>query len=151
MKRILILSIALFTAAIANAQLSNNQELYKEIAHMDSVLFTAFNNKDIATIKNVFSTDLEFYHDKAGLTNYDQNIKALLGNAAKNNGLRRTLVAGSMNVYAIPGYGALQTGEHIFCHEENGKTECGTFKFDHIWKKTNGEWKLTRVISYDHK
>lgn len=118
---------------------------------MDSVLFTAFNNKDIATIKNVFSTDLEFYHDKAGLTNYDQNIKALLGNAAKNNGLRRTLVAGSMNVYAIPGYGALQTGEHIFCHEENGKTECGTFKFDHIWKKTNGEWKLTRVISYDHK
>ena len=150
MKKFIIISVALFVAIITNGQ-SDNKELYNEIARMDSVLFTAFNNKDIATIKNLFSKDLEFYHDKSGLTNYDQNIKAFEENASKNNGLRRTLVAGSMNVYPIPGYGALQTGEHVFCHEENGKTDCGTFKFDHIWKKTNGEWKLTRVISYDHK
>ncbi len=148
-KKILIISFIIVATIKGNSQ-ENKQDLYKEIAHMDSVLFNAFNNHDIATIKKLFSTDLEFYHDKGGLTNYDQNIKASEEIFSRNNGLRRTLVAGSMKVYPLPGYGALQTGEHMFCHEENGKTDCGTFKFDHIWKKTNGEWKLTRVISYDH-
>jgi hypothetical protein len=127
-----------------------NPALYKEIAHMDSVLFNAFNGHDLATIKTLFSTDLEFYHDLSGLTNYDQNIEAFKNTFTRKDGLRRTLVPGSMEVYPVREYGAIQTGEHTFCHEENGKTECGTFKFVHVWEKKNGEWKITRVISYGH-
>src|SRR5688572_29759797 len=51
-----------------------SQALYDTIIHMDSVLFNAFNNRDIETIKTLFTTDLEFYHDKGGLTNYDVNM-----------------------------------------------------------------------------
>jgi len=124
--------------------------LYNEISHMDSVLFNAFNNRDIETFKTLFTTDLEFYHDKGGLTDYNYSIQSLKNTAAQNNGLRRELVKGSLEVYPIKDYGAIQIGAHTFCHPENGKMDCGTFKFVHVWKKINNEWKITRVISYDH-
>lgn len=139
---------------LVNARLNNvanhSDGLYNEIAHMDSLLFDAFNNRDIEKFKTLFTTDLEFYHDKAGLTGYDQSIESLKNTAAQNNGLRRELVKGSLEVYPIKDYGAIQIGAHTFCHPENGKMDCGTFKFVHIWKKTGNEWKITRVVSYDH-
>lgn len=128
----------------------NGNVLYNEIAHMDSVLFNAFNAHDQETIRNTFDESLEFYHDKGGLTNYTQNIAATKNLFASNNGLSRKLVEGSLEVYPINGYGAIQVGEHTFCHKENGRDDCGTFKFLHIWQKKNGVWKITRVASYDH-
>jgi Domain of unknown function (DUF4440) len=127
-----------------------SQELYAEIAHMDSVLFTAFNNRDTTTLKTLFTTDLEFYHDKGGLTGYKQNMEAFKTTAAANTDLRRDLIPGSLEVFPVKDYGAIQVGMHRFCHTENGKPDCGTFKFVHIWKKKDGEWKISRVVSYDH-
>jgi Domain of unknown function (DUF4440) len=146
-----ILITLLLTCAfnIANAQLAKDS-LYKEISHMDSVLFNAFNSRDIEKFKSLFTEDLEFYHDKGGLTNYEYTINSLKTVAKNNDGLRRDLVKGSLEVYPIPGYGAMQIGSHTFCHLENGKQDCGTFKFVHIWQKKNGEWKISRVVSYDH-
>jgi len=137
----------------SNAQLQDSvvsKNLYKEIAHMDSALFNAFNNRNIDQFKNLFAEDLEFYHDKGGLTNYQHTVDFLKTTDSLNNHLKRELVKGTLEVYPIPGYGAMEIGEHTFCHLENGKQDCGTFKFVHIWKKTNGEWKITRVVSYGH-
>lgn len=125
-------------------------ELTREILRMDSAVFTAFNNRDVEGFKNAFAEDLEFYHDKGGLTGYDHTVNFLKSTAAADNGLRRTLVAGSTEVYPVPNYGAMQIGSHTFCHPEKGKPDCGTFRFVHIWKKTAAGWKITRVISYDH-
>jgi hypothetical protein len=133
----------------SNAQ-SAKDSLFKEIEKMDSVLFAAFNSRDIESFKNFFTTDLEFYHDKGGLTNYEYTINSLKETAKRNDGLRRELVKGSLEVYPVPGFGAMQIGAHRFCHMEKGKQDCGTFKFVHIWQKKNGEWKITRVVSYDH-
>ena len=127
-----------------------SKELYDTIAHMDSVLFDAFNNQDLNKQKTIFSTDVEFYHDKGGLTNYNQLIENTQRLFNQNSGLRRTLIQGSLEVYPIKDYGAIEVGIHRFCHQENGKDDCGTFKFLHIWQKKDGIWKLTRVISYDH-
>jgi hypothetical protein len=33
---------------------------------------------------------------------------------------------------------------------ENGKEEIGTFKFLMIWQKKRQQWKISRVVSYDH-
>lgn len=132
------------------ASKSESNPLYKEIAHMDSVLFNAFNTQDAQTIGNVFDKSLEFYHDKGGLSNYAQNVEATKNLFAANNGLKRKLVEGSLEVYPINNYGAIQVGEHTFCHKENGRDDCGTFKFMHIWQKKDGVWKITRVASYDH-
>jgi hypothetical protein len=68
----------------------------------------------------------------------------------QQNKIRRELVEGNLEVYPIKNYGAIEIGLHRFCHVENGKDECGIFKFVHVWQKRNGEWKVTRVISYNH-
>lgn len=117
---------------------------------MDSVLFNAFNNRDIETFSNLFTKDLEFFHDKGGLTDYQYTVQSFKNTMARNDGLRRDLVQGSLQVYPVKDYGAIQVGAHTFCHQENGKQDCGTFRFVHIWKRINNEWKITRVISYDH-
>jgi len=128
-------------------------ELFAEIAHMDSVMFDALNARDLDKLMSTFDSSLEFYHDVGGVSDFQKN-RELLGDLFERNkttGLRRELVPGSMEVYPIKDYGAIETGLHRFCHEENGKQDCGTFKFLHIWKKKNGQWKVTRVASYDHK
>lgn len=127
-----------------------NQELYQEIAKQDSLLFNAFNTRDIDLFKTMFTEDLEFYHDKGGLTGYEHTIDFLKTTAQGNNQLKRELVKGSLEVYPIPGYGAMEIGMHRFCHLDNGKQNCGTFKFVHIWQKKDNQWKITRVVSYDH-
>ena len=125
-------------------------ELYSTIAHMDSVLFNAFNSRDVEKLNTLFTEDLEFYHDLGGLTNYIQNMEAFKKTAEKNNDLKRELIPGTLEVYPVKDFGAMQIGEHRFCHTENGKPDCGTFKFVHIWKRINNEWKISRVVSYGH-
>ena len=124
--------------------------LYKEIAHMDSVLFDAYNSHNVDKLNTLFTDDLEFYHDLGGLSNHAQNMEAFKNNFAKNEGLRRDLVQGSLEVYPVKDYGAIEIGAHSFCHIENGRQDCGTFKFVMIWQKKDAEWKISRVVSYGH-
>ena len=152
--KLLVLSSTFFIgvnqANAQNGKDSVSRELYNEIAKMDSILFNAFNSRDVVKFGSLFTQDLEFYHDKGGLTTYEYTMSFMKDVAKNNNGLRRDLVKGSLEVYPIPGYGAMEIGAHTFCHSENGKQDCGTFKFVHVWQKKNGEWKISRVVSYGH-
>jgi hypothetical protein len=153
--RFILLSATLFLSNfLANAQSKKDSltktQLYKEIAHLDSVVFNAFNTRDIELFKTLFTQDLEFYHDTGGLTGYKHTTDFMEEVAKQTNKLKRELVPGSLEVYPIPGYGAMEIGTHTFCHIENGKQDCGTFKFVHIWQKKDGAWKISRVVSYGH-
>lgn len=150
----LILPVVMMLAAMSiqaqEKQDSSGKTLYREIARMDSIVFNAFNKRDTSLFKSLFTEELEFYHDKSGLTNYRHTVDFMKEVAKPGNDLKRELVSGSLEVYPVPGYGAIQIGTHRFCHTENGKYGCGTFKFVHIWKQKNNEWKISRVVSYDH-
>lgn len=150
-----ILLMLIFSTGTINAQhiekTGDSSDLFNEIKKQDSLLFAAFNTRDINTFKNYFSEDLEFFHDTGGLTDYNYTINFLKTTTEQNNGLKRELVKGSLQVYPIPGYGAIEIGSHQFCHDENGKQDCGTFQFLQIWQKKDDLWKLTRVVSYGHK
>ena len=138
---------------VSNAQSSpsqNRTELYDQVMKLDSTLFLAFNKRDTSLFKEFFTTDLEFYHDKGGLTGFDHTINFMRSTAQAGNDLKRELVEGTSEVYPIPNYGAMQIGMHRFCHTENGERECGTFKFVHIWQYKDSKWKISRVVSYDH-
>lgn len=152
--RIIFLPILVISFNLMNGQPKidslSHPNLYKEIADMDSVLFEAFNSHNLDKLKTLFTGDLEFYHDLSGLSGYQKNMESFKNNFDKNNGLRRELVQGSLEVFPIKDFGAIQIGSHKFCHTENGKQDCGTFKFVHIWQKKDGEWKISRVISYGH-
>ena len=132
-----------------------SKELFTEIAHMDSVMFDAFNAHDIVKLMSTFDTTLEFYHDQGGVTNYEQNKINFLKSFERNKttGLRREIVSGSMEVYPIKDYGAVETGIHRFYATEKGQQEklSSEAKFVQIWQKKAGAWKITRIISYGHQ
>jgi hypothetical protein len=66
---------------------------------------------------------------------------------------RRELDVSSSKVYPINNYGALHTGLHRFYKKlEGGKEQLVEVSlFSNLWKNENGTWKLTRVLSYDHR
>lgn len=148
----LTLSIACTLAlSAAHAQTANpmptGDELVRTVTRLDRELFDAYNHCDLKTFGSLFSSDVEFYHDKGGLmTSRDAVVDATRKNICHK--VRREL-AGRLEVYPIKDYGAMEAGTHRFC--EIGGNRCqGEGKFLHIWRYKDGQWQLTRVVSYDH-
>lgn len=124
--------------------------LEDQILQADKRLFTAFNQCDIETHSEMLSPDLEFYHDKGGVTGYEHTVAVIRENCTRELGLTRTLLPDSVAIYPVKDFGAIQTGKHRFCHWENGKNDCGTFGFSHVWQHTEQGWRVHRVLSYGH-
>ena len=143
-------SITLVLAGSMTPAHAEDTALYDTILAMDAKMFDAFNNRDIETTADVFSRELEFFHDTGGVTNYDQAMENSRRLFDANTGLRRELIQDSMTVYPIPNYGAIQVGKHRFCHPANGEMDCGVFEFMHIWKQEGDTWRITKVVSYGH-
>ena len=142
--------IAGASTSLESPAASPSQQLYDEVKRLDAVLSEAFNKHDLKTLKSLFADDLEFYQDNEGLVRYEQTVRDFESMFAQGNNMTRELVENTLEVYPVKDYGAIEIGAHRFCHVENGKSECGTFRFVHIWQKRNGEWKISRAISYSH-
>lgn len=129
------------------AYIPDSGELYAEIVKMDSIFFTAYNNCDTITMASLISENLEFYHDKGGLmTSKDSVMEAIKKNICGK--VTRELVKGSIEVYPIAGYGAVEMGSHFFHNNREPEPEHHDIgKFVQLWKKEAGNWKLTRIIS----
>jgi ketosteroid isomerase-like protein len=145
-----IATFAMHLVAQGSVATNNDRSLKAEIEHADSALFAAFNARDLRRLQTFFTPDLEFYQDNEGLENRSQTMKDFGEMFSQSSRIRRVLVPGSLEVYAIKNYGAIEVGSHRFCHEENGKPECGTFKFLHVWRKVGKRWQLSRIVSYAH-
>jgi ketosteroid isomerase-like protein len=139
-----LLCVSLRAQSNANAQ---DDTLFKTIQSLDTELFDAYNQCDLQKLGAMVSDDLEFYHDQTGLS----AGKAPFIAAIKQNicgKVERTLVPGSMEVYPLKGYGAVEVGVHRFHHP--GEVGFGEAKFVTVWQKRDGAWKVTRAISYNH-
>lgn len=159
--RLLFLTIGiLLTSCTTTKNLSPNKPLsyipvskalYDTIVRMDSIVFDAANKHDLNKMKVLFTEDLEFYHDTGGLDGYSKTMENFQRIFTNYGYTRRVLVEGSIEVYPVKDYGAIQTGIHKYCRLENGALiNCGTYKFLHVWRKTPTGWKIARVISYGH-
>ena len=121
--------------------------LYDTIVHLDSVFFGAYNtcDRNFDQYASFYSDSIEFYHDQGGLSTSKQGIlestkKYVCGK------VERQLVAGSIEVYPIKGYGAIEMGLHWFHNRAEGSTgRVGRFVV--IWRKEPKGWKITRVVS----
>jgi len=123
--------------------------LFKTIEALDAKLFDAYNHCDLTTLGAMVSDDLEFYHDQTGLAvGRDPFIVAIRQNICGK--VERSLVAGSLEVYPLNGYGAVEIGVHRFRHPGRPEEGLGEAKFVTLWQNRNGSWIVTRVISYDH-
>ena len=130
-----------------------SKDLYDTIAYLDSVFFNAFNTRNADKLKTLLSDNLEFYHDLGGVTNYNQNIEAFKRSFESERRVRRELVKGTLEVYPIKDYGAVETGTHRFYATEKGQQEklSSEAKFVQVWQQKDGVWKITRIISYGHQ
>ncbi|HEX7962680.1 MAG TPA: nuclear transport factor 2 family protein [Terriglobales bacterium] len=127
-----------------------SDDLFQTVSRLDKEIFDAIDRCDMQTEASFWSDDAEFYHDKEGLMVGGQHIVE----AIKNNlcgKVKRELVPGTLEVYPLEGYGAVEIGIHRFLHpwaQDHGVI--GEAKFIHVWQHRDGKWKITRVISIDH-
>lgn len=121
--------------------------LYNTIVQQDSIYFDAYNKCKMDIQTAMYDTDIEFYHDKGGLmTSKKDLLEAIKKNICGK--VTRELVPGSIEVYPIKDYGAIEMGLHKFHNnqeKENSPSHAG--KFIIIWQLKDKEWKIKRVVS----
>jgi hypothetical protein len=168
----LALTKLFLTVLVGSTAISTPNEpskLFETMQGLDSQLFEAANRCDYEKLTAMVDENLEFYHDLGGLT---LGRKVFL-DSIKNNTcgvMIRELVPGTLEVYPIRDYGAIEIGVHRFHHpghekefpaaKQLGMTRfldagapewpVGEAKFLHIWQLKDGHWRLTRVVSYGH-
>ena len=123
-----------------------DKELYDAIMYMDKKFFEAYNHCNLEEQADIYSDNIEFYHDKGGLITSKQEI---LDATEKNicGKITRELIDGSIEVYPITNYGAVQIGYHKFYNNEEPDAQSNPSKFIVVWFNDSGNWKMTKVIS----
>ena len=123
-----------------------DKELHNTIILMDKEFFDAYNSCDLEKQASIYADNIEFFHDKGGLMTSKQDI--IVG-TEKNicNKVTRTLINGSVEVYPINNYGAVEIGYHKFYNNQEPNAEAIPSKFIIMWHSDNGNWKITKVIS----
>jgi hypothetical protein len=138
---------------------AQTEKLTATILQLDSAFWNTYNNCDTAHFKDFLTDDVEFYHDKGGITLDAKSLiealnKNICGNA--NSRLRREAVAGTVKVYPMQNgdeiYGAIISGEHNFYITEKDKPEyhSGIANFTQLWLLKKGGWRMARILSYNH-
>ena len=166
MRKLLLAAVLPFSAFAQDAPINltpgaapASPEIVATLAEKDRLLFDAAFGCKVDVLKTLVADDLEFFHDKHGLsmTSGAQFVQAIADGCKRQEAgtdfrARRELVDGSMTVHMIGAYGAMQMGTHRFYALRTGQpdqlTETG--KFIDLWKREGDDWKLARVISYDH-
>ncbi|WP_080780161.1 nuclear transport factor 2 family protein [Chryseobacterium phocaeense] len=158
MRKIHLLLILVFFSQTMYSQVKTTDELYKTAKKLDSLIFdVGFNQCDLSHYKSIVSDDLEFYHDKGGITSGEKAFTASIKNniCGNSNKVRRDLVPNSMKVYPLYNnnvlYAFVQEGEHEFYEFSNGKWVKGSrARFTILWILEDKQWKMKRVLSFDH-
>ena len=134
--------------------------LTEAIARRDAELFDLFFlGCDPVRLRAMITPDVEFYHDKGGFV--FRNADEMVADYAKNCDARkapdawrsrRELVRSSLSVDPVPGFGAMESGEHLFYERKGDGPEklVGRARFSMVWRLDGADWKLSRVLSYAH-
>ena len=153
----LVLALRCTAAPAATPDISGldpQDPLFKEVSALDGSLFDAFNHcsskAELRRHAGYLDEKLEFYHDNGGVT---WSRRDYMANTERNvcGRFQRRLVAGTLQVFPIKDYGAIEQGVHRFCGIESD--ECfGEAMFLITWHRLdNGDWRATRIFSYGHR
>jgi hypothetical protein len=136
-------------------------DLRSAVAAADAALFkTFFEECEPAKLDAMLTPDFEMYHDREGVVARDS--KSFVAGYTKTCAAarapdgwrhRRELVAASLNVEPVPGFGAIEEGDHVFYERKGDGAEklVGRAHFVQLWQMTPSGWRLSRVLSYSHR
>jgi hypothetical protein len=150
------LALALATSPSSGAEvqpldaITSQAELDNAVTALDTALFDAYNRCDLAAFKSLLADDVEFYHDSGGVTLSAEGLTDSVRRNICGGDTVRELVPGSLKIYYMKGYGAVEIGEHRFLHPMS-HTPTGEGKFITLWRYKDGAWRITRAISFDHR
>ena len=159
----ILLFVAQAAAAPQAVTIPAQPALTEQIAAADADLFdlSFVQPCDVARFRAMLTDDIEFYHDKAGfnvrkaddfVTIYTRQCTSRADPKASRS--RRELVAATLHVDPVPGWGAIETGEHLFYERQSlaaPEKLVGRARFAHLWVLgTDGKWRLSRVFSFAH-
>jgi len=159
----ILAAAAVQAAAAPPVVIPPDPALTEQVRQADLTLFGLyFNGKcDSAAFRAMLRPAVEFYHDKAGfnvhsadefVSNYEEKCRSRDDPNAMR--VRRELVDSSYHVDPVPGWGAIETGEHLF-YARNGEKGPEQLvekaAFAQLWVLgPDGKWRLSRVLSYSH-
>ena len=140
----------IFAVSCANAQSSD--ALHRTVSDLDAEFFSTFNNCDapgqLQKHAEFLDPNVEFYHDNGGVSwTRKEYIDKTRDNVCGK--FRRKLTPGSLAIYPIKGFGAIEEGEQVFCDMKSEKCFGGA-KFLLVWQQTANGWQVTRAFSYGH-
>jgi hypothetical protein len=132
-------------------KIASQAELDKAITALDTQLFDAYNHCDLTKFASLLDENVEFYHDQGGVTLGREKLTESIKNNICTGDTQRALVPGSLKIYYMKGYGAIEMGVHRFLHPKTQEVNgTGEGSFVNLWQYKDGAWKLTRALSYDH-
>lgn len=146
--------------APASVILPEGAALTEAIRARDAEFFAVFfTGCDPAKVGSMLTPDFEMFHDRGGfiadgaagfVAAYAKDCEAKKKPDAWRS--RRELVASSLKVEPIPGYGAFEEGDHLFYERQGDGPEklVGKAHFVQVWRLSPDGWRLARVLSYSH-
>lgn len=152
-----VISLALLACHSAKQNMGKSQptylpadkNLHDTIVKLDSLFFNAYNTcaANLDLYASFYADDIEFYHDKGGVMKSKKDIvESTRTNVCGK--VTRELIRGSIEVYPIANYGAVEIGYHTFRNNtEPLVANPHPGRFVVIWRKQQGKWQITRVIS----
>lgn len=157
----MLVALSLALAAPGTAALPQGAALTDAVRARDAEFFAlAFTGCDPARLRGMLTADFEMYHDRDGLVARSaRDFVADYGRSCRERRApnawrsRRELVAESLNVHPVPGYGAIEDGAHLFYERQGDGPErlAGRARFTQLWALTPDGWRLARVFSYAHE
>jgi hypothetical protein len=158
---LLFLLAAAQAAPVPEATVPDQPALTRQIAERDSEFFKLFfEGCDPARARSMMADDIEMYHDKDGFV--WRGADAAVADYAKSCTerkkpdawrSRRELVRETLRVDPVPGYGAIEDGEHLFYERKGNGPEhlAGRAHFTQLWALgRDGAWRLARIFSFAH-
>ncbi|UPG89631.1 nuclear transport factor 2 family protein [Luteibacter aegosomaticola] len=128
------------------------EALVRTVTALDTQLFGTFNTCDqpgqLDKHAAMLDPNLEFYHDNGGVTWTRKDYVERTGQNVCGH-FRRKLVQGSLQIYPVKDFGAIEEGDQDFCDLKTDKC-FGAAHFMILWHQTPNGWLATRVFSYGH-
>ncbi|MBB5863417.1 DUF4440 domain-containing protein [Xanthomonas sp. 3058] len=149
------LIVALSMCVAGNAFGAVAQQDEDQVRSADAAFWNAYNACDMKAIAEAFTADVEFYHDKTGLTTPREAVVASLKNGPCGDAalhLRREALGETFVFHPLQGGYAILSGRHRFYVRERNAAERldGQADFTTVWKFADGRWRMHRVFSYAH-
>jgi hypothetical protein len=159
----MIAFLAAAAAAATPVTVPPQPELTRQVEAADAELFRLFFVAPCAdqAFRAMITDDVEFYHDKDGFNVHsaDEFMKGYHENCTSRADpttwrSRRELVRTSLRVDPIPGWGAMEIGDHLFYEKHGAAGEeklVGKASFAMVWVLgPDGKWRVSRVLSFAH-